>query len=346
GGRVKVKCRQDGDVRDGIWQEGQGQHTVRRVGGLQPCNVDQVGHHGGRGRHLTGALPVVKRRPDNVTMHQYCIHGTVDRRQRAVHAYQCRVHAQLDTVVATARNAKQLDAVTQPGRVLDIFSLQLRDAFYACFIKLNRDAGGEGSQQSKLVRGIDPFDIEGRVGLCIPQSLRLGQHTVERQAARLHFGKNVVGRTVDNPGNPIDTVGGEALAHCLNDRNAAGYRRLKGHHHTMLIGSIENFIAMQSEQRFVGRDYMLALLDGFHYPFAGDGFPADELNHDIDIRIARDLQAVSGNFYLAVAQQLRCLLDIAHRYRRDLYAPPGTPGDLFGIALQHLPSTAPYDAQA
>lgn len=57
---------------------------------------------------------------------------------------------------------------------------------------------------------IDALDVEGRIGFCIAQPLRLLENGIERQPLAPHFGKNEVRRAVDDPGNPFDVIRGQA----------------------------------------------------------------------------------------------------------------------------------------
>ena len=81
------------------------------------------------------------------------------------------MHAQFNTVVAALGNAEQLDPVAELFGIFDVGGFQLGDAFDVRLVELDRNAVGDGGNQRRLVRGIDPFDIEGRIGLGIAQPL-------------------------------------------------------------------------------------------------------------------------------------------------------------------------------
>jgi hypothetical protein len=49
---------------------------------------------------------------------------------------------------------------------------------------------------------------------------------------------------VDDAGNPFDTVGGEALAQRLDDRNAAGDGGFESDHHAFFLRGGKNLVAM------------------------------------------------------------------------------------------------------
>ena len=92
---------------------------------------------------------------------------------------------------------------------------------------VDRPAERQRRQDRQLVRGIDAVDVEARVGLGVAQLLRLGQHLGELAAALAHRGQDVVAGAVQDAGDAADAVAGQALAQRLDDRDAAGHRRLE-----------------------------------------------------------------------------------------------------------------------
>ena len=79
--------------------------------------------------------------------------------------------------------------------------------------------------------GVDAFDVEGRIGLRVAQALRVFQHLIEPGTLFAHLGQDEVAGAVDDAGDPLDAVGGQAFAQRLDDRDAAGHGGLEGHHH-------------------------------------------------------------------------------------------------------------------
>jgi hypothetical protein len=128
-------------------------------------------------------------------------------------------------------DAQQLDAVAELLGVADVLRSELGDALDVGLVELHRDAERDGAHDGRLVRRVDAFDVEGRVGLGVAQALGFLQHHVEVEALVAHLGQDEVGGAVDDAGDPLDAVGGEAFAQRLDDRDAAGHRRLEGHHH-------------------------------------------------------------------------------------------------------------------
>ena len=87
------------------------------------------------------------------------------------------------------------------------------------------------------MRGVDAVDVEARIGLGIAELLRLGQHLGEFAPALAHRRQDVVRGAVEDAVNPRHAVAGEALAQCLDDRDAAGDRGLEGERDAGLLGA-------------------------------------------------------------------------------------------------------------
>src|SRR5476649_1508491 len=291
-----LRHRQDLDVGHLVRLEGQVRHAVLRIGRGQARDVDQVGDDGRRGRLGAGALAVVQRGADGVALHQHRVHRPFDVGDQALGRDQRRMHAQFDALGAvdggTLGDAQQFDAVAQLLGVADVDGVEFRDAFHIGFVELHRDAEGDGRHDGGLVRGVDALDVEGRIGFRVTQLLRLFQRRVEVQALVAHLGQDEIGGAVDDPGQPLDAVGRQALAQRLDDGDAAGHRRLEGHHHALFLGGGEDLVAMHGQQRLVGGDDMLAVGDGLQHQFARQLVAADQLHDDVDVRVVDDLEGV------------------------------------------------------
>ena len=255
------------------------------------------------------------------------------------------MHAQLDAPGRAPRDAQQLDAVAQFLGVADVLPGELRDAFGVGTVELHRDAEADRRDDGELVRGIDAFDVEGRIGLRVAQALRLLEHLVEARALVAHLREDEVAGAVDDAGDPLDAVGGEPFAHRLDDRDAAGHRRLERHHHALAAGGGEDLVAVRGQQRLVGRHHVLAVLDRGQDQVLGDGVAADQLDHDVDVGIAHHREGVVG--------QPCCIPDDGARPREilvcddgDLDAAAGTPGDLALVAIEDAERAAADRADA
>ena len=86
------------------------------------------------------------------------------------------------------------------------------------------------------MRGVETADVEGRIGLGIAEALRLLQTFLEGELLLLHARQDVIAGAVENAIDALDRIAGEPLAQRLDDRNAAGDRRLEGERDMVLLG--------------------------------------------------------------------------------------------------------------
>jgi hypothetical protein len=71
------------------------------------------------------------------------------------------------------------------------------------------------------------------------------------------------------PAIQLDPIGGQPFAQRLDDRNASCHRGLKRHHDAFGARGLEDFVAVSSQQRLVGRDHMLAIVRSLPAPTYG-----------------------------------------------------------------------------
>ena len=148
----------------------------------------------------------------------------------------------------------------------------------------------DGRHDRELVRGVDALDVERRIGLGVAARLRLRQHVGEasRPVARISDRMKLL-RAVDDAGDPLDAVGGQPFAQRLDDRDAAGDRRLERDHHALRLRGREDLVAVLREQRLVGGDDVLAVARS---PSSTSSRAmlgaADQLDDDVDVRMAHD----------------------------------------------------------
>ena len=138
------------------------------------------------------------------------------------------VDALLDAVLGRARDAQQLDAVAQLLGVGDVQRGDVADALDMHAGEIDRAAERDAGEDRQLVGGVDAVDVEARIGLGIAQLLRLRQHVGELAARLAHRRQDVVAGAVEDAVDALDPIGGEPLAQRLDDRDAAGDRRLIG----------------------------------------------------------------------------------------------------------------------
>jgi hypothetical protein len=84
-------------------------------------------------------------------------------------------------------------------------------------------------------------------GVSLPMCLR--DDRGEGQSLVAHSGKDQLGGTVDEAGDPLNAVGGQSSAQRLDDRYVAGDGGFKDQNHAFL-GRSKNLVAVRGEQGF------------------------------------------------------------------------------------------------
>src|SRR5471032_1259461 len=329
--------RQDRVGRQRVRLERQVRHAVLRVAGHGANHVNQVGDHRRSGRLHAGAGAVEQGRTCRVAVDHHRVHHAVDVGDQPIGRDQRRVYTQFDTGRGAARYAQVLDAVAQGFGVIHVGGGQLGDAFGVGLVELQRDAKGDGRQDGQLVRGVDAFHVESRVGFGVTQGLGFGQHVFEGTALLAHFGEDEVTGAVDDPGHPVDAVGGQAFTDRLDHRNSTGHGRFERHDHALLARLGEDLVAMYGNQRLVGGDHVFTVLNGLEHQLAGHGIATNQLDDDIDFRVGRHGEDIVGNRNTG-RLELRLW-----RTRGNLchFNPtPCTAGNFFSITLKYVEGAA------
>ena len=140
--------------------------------------------------------------------------------------------------------------------------------------------------------GIMTFDIKSRVSFCIAQSLSFFQYVCKRAAFFTHFSKNEVAGTINNTGDTADLVCSQAFTQSLDNRDTAGNSSFKLHHDIFFFRQRENFIAVFSQQFFIGSNNVFAVFNRFQYRIFGNTGTAKQFNNDINILMLNQLKRI------------------------------------------------------
>ena len=297
-------------------------------------HVHQIGDHGaGRGL-AAGTLAVVQRGADGIGMHHHGVHGAFHIGDQAPRRDERGVHAQLHALGRVPADAQQLDAVAHLLGVADVGGGQMGDALDVGFIELHVHPEGNCTHERDLVCRIDPFDVEGRIGLCIAELLGIAQSHVEIEPLVAHLAQDEVGGAVDDSREPLDAVGRQSFTQGLDDGNATGHCRLEGHHHALLLRRRENLAAMHGQQCLVGSHHVLALGNGLQHHLTRHGVAPDELHHDIDVGTLHQGGGVVRHLHFGTDIGTRPG-HVTHGNGGHLDAATGTPAYFFLIAAQN-----------
>ncbi len=199
------------------------------------------------------------------------------------------MHTRGDAGGQPAGDAEQLDAVAELGCVGDVERGDGADALDMHRLEGDRAAEGDGGEDGQFMRRVDAVDIERGVAFGVAQRLRFGQHFFEFAAALAHHGQDVVAGAVEDAGDGVDVVAGQALPQGFDDRDAAGDRGLEAQGQTAALSQSGEAAAMHREQRLVGGDDGFAGSECCLHEGPGRAFgAADQLDHHVHRGIVRE----------------------------------------------------------
>src|SRR5690606_24678050 len=142
---------------------------------------------------------------------------------------------------------------------------------------------------------------------------------------------------VDDPGQPVDAVGRQAFTNRLDHRDAASHSGFKGNDYALVTGAGEDLVTVHGDQRLVGGHHMLAVVDGFEHQLFGNGVAADQLDDDVDLRVANQRQHIVGQRH---AGGIALRIGLARSDLDHFNAATHTPGNFPGITLEHIEGAA------
>jgi len=191
------------------------------------------------------------------------------------------VDAHLNFAVFGFDDGQQFDPVAELVGVTEVFQREIADAFDMDRVHPEPAAVGQRGEDRGLVRGVEAVDVERRIRFGITELLRVGEHGVERGALILHPGEDVVAGAVHDSVNPVDPVRDQSFAERFDDRNAARHARFVADVDAGLFRRVENLLAVQGEEGFVGGHDMFPGGDGVEDELAGERGAADKFDDDV-----------------------------------------------------------------
>ena len=102
------------------------------------------------------------------------------------------------------------------------------------------------------MRGIDPVNIERRIGFGKALGLRIGKNLRKIQPVALHSGQDEITCAIENAVDPVNAVGGGTIAQTLNDRNTSGNGRFKFERGLLALRQSRKLETMMRDHRLVG----------------------------------------------------------------------------------------------
>ena len=203
-----------------------------------PGHLKHIAHNRAGRRHLSGASSIKHRIIHRITVNKYSIKYIIDRRQRMFFADQCRMYADLNAAVRIPGNAEQLDHTVHILGIFNILRGNMGNSLGINIIKGNSGMEADGTHDRHLTSCIQTFHIGRRIGFCITKLGSLRKGFFKFHAFLIHFGQNIIRRTIDNAHNLRNLIRNQALFQRPDNRNTAGTGCFKHKIHTIGFRSI------------------------------------------------------------------------------------------------------------
>ena len=245
---------------------------------------------------LARAASAVERGADDIARDRDRVEHPADVGDDVALGEQGRMDAHAEFVLReVARDDREkLDPEAECGGILEIGRRDARDALDDHLVGLHPDAMREPSEDAGLVGRVPTVDVEGLVGLGVPEAFRIGEDARVRRVAIFHLREDVVTRTVQYAVDPRETICDQALAKSFDNRDTASDGRFEEKVAAVLAGGREDFRAVFADQRLIGGD------DNFSPAQRGEGHlarkrrAAHEFAHHVDRGIVGDGERVRG----------------------------------------------------
>src|SRR3989337_3270489 len=118
------------------------------------------------------------------------------------------MHVHLDAVSPLLRDGEQFDRIPELASESDVLSGEVAYSLDVDIPEVYVPSGGQPDENGEFVCGVDPVHVEGRVGLRETDGLRLRQDVREFLPLVGHPAEDVIARSVDDPVDLVDPVGG------------------------------------------------------------------------------------------------------------------------------------------
>ena len=193
------------------------------------------------------------------------------------------------------------------------------------------------------MRGVAAAHVQSGIGFGIAQGLRFFQHLGERRAQRFHLGEDIIAGAVEDALHRLHVIGDQAFPQGLHDGNAARHRSFEFELEIALLRPFGQRLAMNGQQRLVGRHHMLAMIERGFDQLPGDAILAAD-QFDNHVGVAFDQRQRIGDEIRDLEISRLCLIARAHAHHHKIA--PRARLEVGRLRRQRLDHAAAHRAQA
>ena len=252
-----------------------------------------IAHDGARGGEGACAGTVEHGLAHGVAYDVDSVHGAVDLGEHVIGRDQRGMHADVDAGVGVAGDAEQLNGVAELAGLGDVLGADGTDTLLVHIIGGHAGAKADGGEDRRLAGGVEAVDVGGRVGLGVALGLGVGEHVGVIGALGVHARQDVVGGAVENAGDGQDLVAHQVVLERAHDGDAAAAAGLALNLHAACARLLGERLDMTAQQGLVGRDDVLAVLEGGGKDLGRGVLAADQLDDDVDGGVGDDVVPVT-----------------------------------------------------
>ena len=307
-------------------------------------HFQHVAHHGAGGRARARALAEEHRLAHGVACDVDGVVHAVNGGQLVRQRQHRGMHAHVHALVGAVRQRQQLHAVAHVARCVQVHRGDVADAFGVHVVDGNARVERDGREDGDFRGGVEPVHVGGGVGLREALLLCLLERGVVAEPVLHHTREHVVRRAVHDTHDRADLVGDERVLHRVDDGDAAAHAGFERDLLAGLVGRAHDLFAVRCHERLVGRDHVLARLESAHHDVARHGGAADQLHHDVDVRIVQDVLVILREEVLHAVRD--SLLGVARAHAHELHVDAVVALEILAVVLQDVDAPAADRARA
>ena len=260
----------DLELLDGLGRRARRQHRAHHVA-----------EHGAGRLRPPGARAGHRDLGDRLGLDRHRVEGPVDRGQRVPGVQERRMYAHRQASVDALGGADELEPEPEVARVLDVVGRKMLDPLVAHLLEMDRRVEREPREDGHLRGGVLAVDVLRRVGLGIPEALRLREHVGVAGAGARHLGEDEVRRPVDDAVDAVDLGARQRLLHHADHRHHPRDRRLETQLHAVAARRRPQLLTVLGQQLLVGGDDVAARLQRAQDVVARGIQAPDHFDHEI-----------------------------------------------------------------
>ena len=308
-----------------------------------PGNIHHIGHHSGGGGQLARAAAVEHHIAHGVSGDRDGVEHILHTGQGVLTRDQVGGHKGAHLALRLPDGpAQQLDLIAAGVSIGHIGQAHSPDALGGNLVGIDVLPKRQGGQDAGLAAGVVTVHVGGGVLLGIAVGLSLLQSLVEGESRLDHPGEDVVGGAVEDTGDLIHLIGGQAGIQGPQDGDSTAHAGLEQIADAVLLGQLQQLIAVGGYQLLVGRDHALSGLQGTGGVVQGSAYTADGLHHDAHLGVMLDRREVLDKQILVRA--LKNIPGPHDVFQPDLVVHPSI--DQSAVLGQHLSHTGTHSPEA